>query len=126
MQDIQGWLLVYAVGSLPVLFFYSAGLAGWVYDYPIPLLLSIFIAFLAPVVLLLLRMPSAPQWNIALVWSGAALLTSRIIHGIVQGDIPIERNAATMLVSFVAFAIAWAGVWTAYFLKSERVARVFG
>lgn len=126
MQDVQGWLLVYAVGSLPVLFFYSAGLAGWIYDYPIPLLASIFVTFLVPIALLFLKVPNAPLWNIALVWTGAALLTSRIIHGILKGDIPIERDAATMLVSFVAFAVAWAGVWTGYFLKSERVARAFG
>jgi len=29
METINGWLLVYLIGSVPLLLFYSAGLSGW-------------------------------------------------------------------------------------------------
>ena len=126
MQDFPGWMYIYALGSIPVMLFYAAGLSGWFYDYPMPLFVSLTVIFLIPVALLFLKLPNAPVWNVALVWTTAVLLTTRIMHGIVQGDIPIERTEVTMLVSFVAFAVAWAGVWTAYFLKSTRVAALYG
>ena len=44
VQGIGGWLLVYTIGSIPFMLFHSAGLSGWFFDYPIPLMVVIFVA----------------------------------------------------------------------------------
>ena len=50
VNGIQGWLSVYIVASIPVLLFFSAGLAGWFFDYPIGLWLAIFLVLASPLV----------------------------------------------------------------------------
>ena len=55
VEGIKGWLLVYIIGSIPVLLYYSAGLSGWFFEYPIVLFLAIFFLLASPLVLILLN-----------------------------------------------------------------------
>ncbi len=75
VEGIKGWLLVYIIGSIPVLMFYSAGLSG-VFGYPLVLTLVIFLLLAIPLLLILLKSPKAPQWNIAMEWHLNNLLIS--------------------------------------------------
>lgn len=128
MKGINGWLLVYLLGSLPLQAFFAAGLSGWIYDYPIPLFVAILVVLLAPLVLLVLMRRSAPAWNIALVWSSAGLITARILYGVfLQGDSvgAIGRPEAGILIGIPTLAVTWAVIWTMYFRKSKRVAASF-
>ena len=68
MEGIRGWLLVYIIGSIPVLLFVSAGLSGWFFEYPLGLVLAIFLLLASPLILILLKSAGAPQWNIAGNW----------------------------------------------------------
>ena len=34
-------LWIYCIGSIPLAFFYAAGLSGWFYEYPKPLLAAL-------------------------------------------------------------------------------------
>ena len=81
VEGIRGWLLVYIIGSIPVLLFVSAGLSGW-FNYPLGLVLAIFLLLASPLVLILLKSAGAPQWNIAALWIASLLLTARIIYGV--------------------------------------------
>ena len=71
---IRGWLLVYVLCSIPVLLFFSAGLAGWFLDYPIGLWLTIFLVLASPLLLIVLRSSEAPRWNIAALWIASILI----------------------------------------------------
>ncbi len=82
VQGIKGWLLVYIIGSIPVLMFYSAGLSEWFFEYPLVLVLVIFLLLAIPLLLILLKSPKAPQWNIAMLWIASILITLRIVSGI--------------------------------------------
>ena len=125
MDGINGWLLIYLIGSLPVIAFYSAGLSGWFFDYPVWLFAAIFLVLLVPLVLLVLKVPSAPAWNIAGLWIGGGLISARVIYGLLLGDAERLKEHWQMLALVVVFAIAWAIVWTWYFLTSERVANTY-
>ena len=126
MQTFNGWLLVYLIGTVPLLLFYSAGLSGWFFDYPLGLFLAIFLVLVVPLVLLVLKVPSAPVWNIALLWVGAGLISLRVLHGVLLMERALQRSEGLTLVVIVSVALAWAIVWTWYFLVSERVAKIFG
>ena len=126
MENINGWLWVYLIGSVPWFFFLSAGLAGWYWDYPLPLLAVIFIVLAAPLALIVLRAPSAPAWNIATLCAGAGLITLRVLTGVLFS--PRETFSVqeiTILTAIPAVASIWAAAWTFYFLNSDRVARTF-
>lgn len=131
---IGGWIIIYTISSIPVLLFYAAGLSGWFFDYPIPLFLLIFLLFAIPILLILVKSPRAPQWNIAMLWISSTSITLRIIYGVLfqrlqQGLPPLiseELLAATpKLLGIVAFSLGWAMVWTRYFKKSARVINTF-
>ncbi len=128
MDGIKGWLLIYLICSVPVLAFYAAGLSGWFFDYPMGLFVGIFLVLAVPLVLLVLKVPFAPAWNIAGLWVGAGLISIRILHPVVLADeAALARilEEVTTLASIVSFAIACAVVWTMYFLNSQRVAKIF-
>jgi hypothetical protein len=125
MGTINGWLLVYLIGSVPLLAFYSAGLSGWFYDYPMGLFIGIFLVFVVPLVLLVVKVPSAPTWNIALLWVDAGLISLRMVYGILLMDIPLRRPEIHILAAIAFVAFAWAIVWTRYFLVSECVAEIY-
>lgn len=125
MDTINGWLLVYLIGSVPVLAFYSAGLSGWFLDYPIGLFIGILLVLLVPLVLLILKVPSAPAWNIAGLWVGAGLISARMLYGVLLMERALTRPEGLTLAAIASGALAWAIVWTWYFLASERVARTF-
>jgi|TARA_B100002003_G_C14136327_1_gene546499 hypothetical protein len=125
METINGWLLVYLIGSVPLLLFCSAGLSGWFFDYPIGLFIAIFLALIVPLVLLVLKVPSAPTWNIALLWVGAGLISVRILYGVLLMERGLQRSEGQIMATIVSVALAWAIVWTWYFLVSERVAKIF-
>ena len=125
METIGGWLLVYLIGSLPLLTFYSAGLSGWFFDYPIGLFIGILLVLLVPPVLLVLKVPSAPTWNIVLLWVVAGLISVRILYAVLRMQKALQMYEGLILSVSVLVAIAWAIVWTRYFLVSERVAKIF-
>ena len=125
METINGWLLVYLIGSVPLLVFYSMGLSGWFFDYPMGLFIGIFLVLVVPLVLLVLKVPSAPTWNIALLWVGAGLISLRVLYGVLLMERALQRSEGLTLAAIVSVALAWAIVWTWYFLVSERVAKLF-
>jgi hypothetical protein len=126
MRGINGWLLVYLIGSIPVQLFYAAGLSGWFFDYPIGLFVGIFLVLAAPLVLLVFRLRTAPAWNIASLWVGGGMITLRVVYGVLRADEAALTNAAvTAMATIVGFAITWAVIWTNYFRSSDCVARTF-
>ena len=127
MKRIRGWLLFYIIGSIPVLMFYSAGLSGY-FDYPYPLTLAIFILLAIPLLLIVLKSPRAPQWNIAMLWIAAILIILRIVAGLLfraedQPPLSNERllDAAPILLGIITFSLGWATIWTKYFKKLAGV-----
>ena len=134
VEGIQGWLLVYLIGSIPVLLFFSVGLSGWFFEYPIGLWVAILLLLASPLVLVLLKCSEAPQWNIAGLWIASILITVRIMYGLLfqrmQEGLPLTREellgALPMLLGIVIFALGWATVWTKYFQESVRVRNTFG
>ena len=131
---IGGWVLIYIISSIPVLLFYAAGLSGWFFDYPIPIFLLIFLLLTIPILLILVKSPKAPQWNIAMSWIASSLITLRIIYGVLfqrlqQGLPPLISEellaVAPKLLGIVASSLGWAIVWTLYFKKSVRVISTF-
>jgi hypothetical protein len=131
VTGIKGWSVVYIIGSIPVLLFYAAGLSGWFFEYPLALVVAIFLLLATPLVLILLNSPTAPQWNIAMVWIASILITLRIVSGVLfqrvlDGRPPLSgeelvashnRLVAAMptLLGIVIFSLGWAIVWTEYF-----------
>jgi hypothetical protein len=126
METINGWLLVYLIGSVPLLVVYSMGLSGWFFDYPMGLFIGIFLVLVVPLVLLVLKVPSAPTWNIAVLWVGAGLISVRVLYGVLRMERALQRSEGLTMAAIVSVALAWAVVWTWYFLVSERVAKIFG
>ena len=134
LAGIRGWLLVYIIGSIPVLLFYAAGLSGWFFEYPIGLMLAIFLLLASPLLLILLKSSEAPQWNIAALWIGSILLTVRVMYGVLfqriqEGRPPLSSaellGAMPTLLGIVIVSLGWATVWTKYFKKSVRVSNTF-
>ena len=135
MEGIKGWLLVYIIGSIPVLLFYAAGLSGWFFEYPLVLVLAIFLLLAIPLLLILLKSPKAPQWNIAMLWIASILITLRIIYGVLfqrlqEGQPPFSGEellgAMPILLGIVTFSLGWATIWTMYFKRSVRVRNTLG
>ena len=134
-SGVRGWLLVYVVGSIPVLLFLAAGLSGWFLDYPLGLWLTIFLVLASPLLLILSRSSKAPRWNIAALWIASSLITVRIVHGVlfqrVQEGLPRLTgeellDALPLLLGIVIFSLGWATAWTKYFQTSVRVSNTFG
>lgn len=129
---VGGWLLAYLIGSIPLLAVYSMGLSGWFLDYPLVLTAAIFAVFALPLLLILLRSPAAPAWNIAMMWVAATLMLLRSIavvtmpSGVWDPMGPAEAvGVAGILAAIVGVALAWAAVWTGCFRRSVRVANTF-
>ena len=85
-RGVRGWLLVYLIGSIPLLMVYSIGLSGWVFDYPIGFMMVMFLVFAVPLALILLQCPSAPQWNIVALRTTAVFITLRSISVFLMSD----------------------------------------
>ncbi len=127
--------MVYLICSIPLLVIYSMGLSGWFFDYPVGLMVAIFLVLAVPLFLVLSRSPKAPRWNIAVLWIIVALITARAISVFVfpmraEGQPPIsseELPGIVMILSaIVSVTLAWAITWTKYFKRSERVRNTFG
>ena len=134
VKGVAGWLLVYIVGSIPILTVYSMGLSGWFFEYPIVLMLAIFIVLAIPLLLILMKSPRAPHWNITALWTAAVLMTLRSISVIVfpmsgEDDPPLRGEELLAVVQtlsvIVAVSLGWALAWTLYFKKSVRVGNTF-
>ena len=125
MEAIGGWLLLYLVGSIPVSLFHAAGLAGRFFDYHLGVLAGTFLLLATPLALLVSKSTSAPAWNIAALWVGAASTSLIVIHGAVHADRARLNEAAMTMVLIVLASVSWSAIWTGYFLRSERVARTF-
>lgn len=134
-RGIQGWLLVYLIGSIPLLMVYSMGLSGFFFDYPVGLMVAIFLVLAVPLALLLAKSPQAPKWNITLLWTVAVLMTVRAVAVFLfpmadEGQPPISSEelpgVVLALSAIVSVTLAWAVVWTRYFKRSARVRNTFG
>ena len=111
MDGIKGWLLVYLIGSVPVLALYAAGLSGWFFNYPMGLFVGILLLLAVPLVLLVLKVSSAPQWNIVGLWVGAGPISVRVLHGVLLADPARLTKSAVLIMSvIVSIAISWAVV----------------
>lgn len=133
-EGIGGWIIVYIIGSIPLLTVYSVGLSGWFFEYPIGLMLAIFILLAVPLLLVLRKSPKAPRWNIAALWIMAALMILRSIGVILfpmsSDDAPPLYGGELLAVVqplgvIVSAALGWAMVWTQYFKHSVRVRNTF-
>ena len=130
-EGIKGWLLVYVSGSNPLLMVYSMGLSGWFFEYPIVLMVTIFLLLASPLLLILLRHPKAPLWNIAVLWILVILMALRSISVFllpVSGEEMSSEElpvVVMMLSGIVSISIGWAMVWTKYFRESVRVRNTF-
>ncbi len=134
VQGVTGWLLVYIIGSIPLTMTYSMGLSGWFFDYPYSLMVAIFLVLAIPLVLIPLKSPRAPQWNIAMLWITVVLMTLRSLNVFLlpfggEGQAPLrgEEQLAVILTlsAIVSCSLGWAIVWTNYFWKSVRVRNTF-
>ncbi len=125
MEGIKGWLLVYLIGSVPLVVFYAAGLAGRFFDYHLGFVAGIFLVLAVPLVLVVLKLPSAPAWNIASLWVGGGSISLVVLIGALSADEERLREVGLIVAAIVSISIAWAVVWTMYFLTSDRVARTF-
>lgn len=125
MESINGWLLVYLIGSVPVTLFYAAGLAGRFFDYHRGAVAGIFFVLAVPLVLVVLRVPSAPAWNIASLWVGAGSISLILLVGALTADEARLRETGLTMAAIAFISIAWAAVWMMYFLNSDRVSRTF-
>lgn len=133
-EGIGGWIIVYIIGSVPLLTVYSMGLSGWFFEYPIGLMLAIFILLAVPLLLILRKSPKAPRWNISALWIMAALMILRSISVILfpmsgEDGSPLRGDellaVAQPLGVIVAVALGWAIAWTQYFKNSVRVSNTF-
>ena len=131
---VGGWLLVYLCGSIPFLLLHSAGLSGWFLDYPLWLLVAIFLLLASPLALILLKSPRAPRWNVVVLWVVALLITlraaavpfNRETGAAAQGRSPEEWAAAIAILAVIVIgSLAWAAIWTVYFRRSVRVRNTF-
>ena len=125
MEGIGGWLLVYLIGSVPVTLFYAAGVAGRFFDYHLGGVAGVFLVLAVPLVLVVLKLASAPAWNIASLWVGAGSISLIVIVGALSAEEARLREVGMPVVAIVCLSMLWAVVWTTYFLTSERVARTF-
>ncbi len=133
VEGIGGWLLVYIVGSIPLLGVYSMGLSGWFFDYPFVLMVVIFLLLAIPLLLILLKSPKAPQWNIYVLWIIVILMTLRSFSVFLMPSgvwEPMGRKellgVVPILSVIVGISLGWAIVWTKYFKESVRVRNTFG
>ena len=131
VEGIRGWLSVYLICSIPLLMVYSMGLSGWFFDYPFVLMVVIFLLLAVPLLLVLLKSPKAPRWNIALLWIVAVLMTLRSISVVLMPVSGEEMSREELLVvvvtlsAIVSVSLGWAIVWTKYFKESVRVRNTF-
>ena len=130
-EGVGGWLLIYLIGSIPVILFYSVGLSGWFLEYPAWLIFAFFLAFALPLALIPMKSPAAPKWNIVGLWAASILITLRMAYGVLFGGIladwprlMLPRELA-IIPGIAMFALGWATVWTKYFRKSVRVENTF-
>ena len=129
-NNIRGWILVYLIGSIPILMIYSMALSGWFFEYPFILMVSIFLVLSLPLLLIIIKYPKAPWWNKFMWRSVVILMTLRSI------SIFLEPNANKMtldeiinlsltLLSIVSISVIWLIVWTKYFNNSIRMKNTF-
>ena len=130
IKGIKGWLLVYLIGSIPLLIMYSMGLSGWFFEYPFILMVIIFFVLAIPLWLIMLKSLKAPQWNISMWWTIVVLMTLRSISvflepGGKEMNIKEMLSVALTLLVIVSISLVWAIIWTKYFKKSRRVKNTF-
>ena len=134
IRGIGGWLWTYLIGSVPLTAIYSIGLSGWFADYPIGLMVVIFLLLATPLALIPLKFQRAPQWNISALWIIVALMTLRSVNVFLlpygnEGQPPLEGKEllATVLTlsAIISVSLGWAIIWTRYFMQSVRVKNTF-
>lgn len=133
IEGVGGWLLAYLAGSVPLTAICAVGLSGWFFEYPLALMAGIFFALSVPLALVPMGSPSAPGWNIALLWTMASLMAARAVNVFVApvggaGQPPRGDEALAVALTLLAIVSAfagWAVVWTQYFRNSERVRKTF-
>ena len=118
-EGIKGWLLVYLICSIFVIIIFSIGFSGFFFDYPFFIILINFLLLAIPPLLILLKSPKAPKWNIVELWVIAVLMILRAIVFFV------ESGMDSMILGLLVFSLVWAIIWTNYFKKSLRVRNTF-
>ena len=124
--------MLYLIASIPLMFLYAVGLSGLFSDYPVVLVIAMFLIFLVPLWLLASKSPGAPRWNIGLLWMTAGLMTLRSLAVLISPflaegpDVAELPTISTILPGVVAFSFGWAIVWTKYFRQSARIRSTFG
>ena len=129
-NNIRGWILVYLIGSIPILMIYSMALSGWFFEYPFILMVSIFLVLSLPLLLIIIKYPKAPWWNKFMWRSVVILMTLRSISiflGPNANKMALDEiiNLSLTLLSIVSISVIWLIVWTKNFNNSIRVKNMF-
>lgn len=134
IRGTGGWLWIYLIGSVPLTAIYSIGLSGWFFDYPVPLMVVIFLLLATPLTLIPLKFRRAPRWNIAVLWIIVVLMILRSLNVFVlpygsEGQAPSGGEELLTMVltlsAIISVPLGWAIVWTRYFMQSVRVKNTF-
>ncbi len=94
---------------------------GVLFDYPFFLMLSIFLLLAIPLLLIPLKFPKAPQWNIAELWIIVVLMVLRAL-GVFLLPLSSEELPVVILalLGIVSLSLGRAIIWTKYFKKPVR------
>ncbi len=99
------------------------GVRGW---------LLLYLIGSVPLLLIVLKSPRAPRWNIALLWIATVLMTLRSVAVILMPSGTLHPmslgealGVAGILVAIIGTALGWAILWTQYFRLSARVRATF-
>ena len=127
-HTLNRWELFYLCFSVPIFFFYAVGISGWILDYPVWLIIPIFVIFLIPLLLLAKGSVVAIPWNIRVLYGASLLLLIRILYGVFlqrhfEGLPPLNKEerlaAMPILVGISVFVVIWAYIWIRYFSRRK-------
>ena len=104
---------------------YSMGLSGFFFDYPVGLMVAIFLLLATPLALVALKSPRAPRWNIAQLWIVVALMAVRAVSVFLfpmrsEGQPPISSadtpapHSSSLSVAFMISPSIWAHLSPVY------------
>ena len=128
-RTLNRWELFYLCFSVPIFFFYAVGLSGWILDYPVWLIIPVFLIFVIPLLLLVRGSLVAIKWNIRVLYGASILLLIRILYGVFlhrhfEGLPPLNKEerlaAMPILIGISVFIVIWGFIWIRYFKKRKK------